>query len=400
MTELTVDSLSGGAGDARWRPAAVHPTVVQTARLFFDNRLSQAVGALLGLEQWSATLGDPVAKADSAGTMSAWMEPALLELAHPAGRLRVALDLARYPMLGSVAGNDPIAPSRSHGDNALRLAVTNILVEPVLQTFATLGLKDLKLADLYRTTPASIGQSPVAAEIPAVYVTFTRHGRVHTVMVMLDVPLLLQLQHLLDQHYAAMPLPARTAHPYLPTNIMLPGRLIIGNKTLSVATLDGLATGDVILRAASKDAFTLVPGRRNGPIRTTVAWGTPGLTRVHAQAEIDGWTLSISKDPYMTEDIDTSGSDEALTADTRDEAINVGELELPIQLEVDTIALPLSDIYALRAGYVLELPSPAQAAQVKLVTHGRTIGYAELVSVGEHLGVRILRMVQGNVPAQ
>jgi type III secretion protein Q len=169
---------------------------------------------------------------------------------------------------------------------------------------------------------------------------------------------------------------------------------------MSVATLDRLAAGDVILRAASKGVLSLVPGQRDGPICTTVAWGAPGLTRVHAQVKIDGRTFSITQDPYMTEDIDTSCSDEALTADTRDEAINVGELELPIQLEVDTIALPLSDIYALRAGYVLELPSPAQAAQVKLVTHGRTIGYAELVSVGEHLGVRILRMVQGNVPAQ
>jgi type III secretion protein Q len=45
---------------------------------------------------------------------------------------------------------------------------------------------------------------------------------------------------------------------------------------------------------------------------------------------------------------------------------------------------------------VLELQTPVAAAQLKLVTHGQTIGIGELVTVGEHLGVRILKMAHGD----
>jgi len=63
-----------------------------------------------------------------------------------------------------------------------------------------------------------------------------------------------------------------------------------------------------------------------------------------------------------------------------------------VQFEIDTLALPLSQVAALRRGYVIELDTPVTDARIKLVAHGQTIGHGELVSVGEHLGIRITGM--------
>ena len=102
----------------------------------------------------------------------------------------------------------------------------------------------------------------------------------------------------------------------------------------------------------------------------------------------------------MTDELDPVRPDDLLAPDQQSNPIDIGELDLPVQFEVDTVALPLSQLYALRPGYVLELPTPVAEAQLKLVTHGQTIGYGELVTVGDHLGIRILRMAHGDGPVQ
>ena len=70
----------------------------------------------------------------------------------------------------------------------------------------------------------------------------------------------------------------------------------------------------------------------------------------------------------------------------------IGLLDLPVQFEIDSVALPLAQLAALRPGYVIELAAPVLDTPVRLVTHGQTVGYGEIVCVGEHLGVRITRM--------
>jgi type III secretion protein Q len=137
-----------------------------------------------------------------------------------------------------------------------------------------------------------------------------------------------------------------------------------------------------------------------GAALAIAAWGTPGLIRLHAPAQFDGHTLVITKEPTMSDELDPVRADDALADDQAQNPIEIGELDLPVQFEVDTVALPLSQLCALRPGYVLELPTPVADAQLKLVTHGQTIGYGELVTVGEHLGIRILRMAHGDGPVQ
>jgi type III secretion protein Q len=58
--------------------------------------------------------------------------------------------------------------------------------------------------------------------------------------------------------------------------------------------------------------------------------------------------------------------------------------------------MPVAQLSALRAGYVLELPTAVPDARIRLVTYGQTIGFGELVSVGDHLGVRLVQLSQSH----
>ena len=72
--------------------------------------------------------------------------------------------------------------------------------------------------------------------------------------------------------------------------------------------------------------------------------------------------------------------------------IGVNELEIPINFEIETATLTVSDLASIKPGYVLELPVPARASTVRLVAYGQVVGHGELVTVGEQLGVRITQM--------
>lgn len=393
MTLPIVEPPYSLLSDVRWHPLAIKPPVARAARLFCDSRLPQALQQLVGVEDWEATLDNGHHE---------WLEPALIKLAHPKGHVSITFDLASYPALKPVVQSQSAGEAEQANTNnaqALRVAIANILIQPVLSVLAATGLGDLRLIRLERIANRETLHNSRRNDIPTIDISFTHETRRHAAMVVLDTPLLELPERFFAQFYAqtqSFQLPQE--HPWL-AHVRLPGRLIVGFRTLTISTLNRITAGDVILRAAWSDASSLVI-KGDTPPHAIAAWGTPGLLRIHAKVEISGRQLTILQDPYMTDDVDTSPGNETLTSDTRDEVINVGELELPIQLEIDTIALPLSEIYALRAGYVLELTDPVESVQVKLVTHGRTIGYAELVNVGDHLGVRILRMVQGNVPAE
>jgi len=78
--------------------------------------------------------------------------------------------------------------------------------------------------------------------------------------------------------------------------------------------------------------------------------------------------------------------------------IDINELNLPVKFELDTVSLPVVQLSALRPGYVVELPVTVNAARIRLTAYGQMIGLGELVTVGEHLGVRVLQIAHGNGP--
>ncbi|WP_025597661.1 type III secretion system cytoplasmic ring protein SctQ [Burkholderia sp. WSM2230] len=435
------------ASIAALRLRAVPPLAARVARLVCDAGTARRLQRDVAIVAWQATLE---ASADSIS--APFEQPGVLDLAHSAGAIRVLFDLAEYPALDIAALPDgSLAPTPGDAARALRIAVAGVLLEPLLKRLESLGLAGMHVTQLARGTAHAFNQ-PDTRDCAAFSVTFSLDGTRHRARVLLTAPVVDALEALHAARTARHAAGAFTAHaasqiqrsapPF--ADCIVPGRLILGSRRLPVDTLRALEPGDVLLRSlpanlrallpgceashtdeacathaaeghaahAAEGAFTHVTEGRSihataghaaplaQPASATVAWGSPGLMRVHAQVNMEGRRLSLTKEPVMTDELDPVRPDDLLAPDQHSNPIHIGELDLPVQFEVDTVALPLSQLYALRPGYVLELPTPVAEAQLKLVTHGQTIGYGELVTVGDHLGIRILRMAHGDGPVQ
>jgi type III secretion protein Q len=287
----------------------------------------------------------------------------------------------------------------SSPEEALRAAIAGVLLEPLLAHLATLGLHGVHVMRLVHGTAgfaAHDGAQPIA-------ISFTLDGRQHDVEAVLDTPIVSLVEARAAREPVAIAPVGRTSdealHDVLAQQLdcVIPGRLVLGSRRLPVDTLRALSPGDVLMRSIMSSLSSLVSDAVAQVTATAVAaWGTPGRVRLHVPVAIDGLNLSIIKEATMTDELDPARLNDTLASDATGSPVDLGELDLPVQFEVDTIALPLSQLCALRPGYVLELQTPVAAAQLKLVTHGQTIGIGELVTVGEHLGVRILKMAHGD----
>ncbi|WP_114810509.1 type III secretion system cytoplasmic ring protein SctQ [Paraburkholderia kururiensis] len=426
----------------------------RASRVLCDARTPVVLRHALGVADWQATVEGVAPRDLSAQALAASFDmPGVLELAHAAGPLHVAFDLAAHPALAIAASPARAATSASaDSDRALRTAILGVLLEPLFRRVAALGLGDLHVVRLTRGLLASDAQAAcvtlaltldgrrIVAQMaltPALVAVLEQAHAAHmTALARRGLPAMLEVGRNADES-ANVSLDAHAALRARLGELRVPGRLVLGARRLSIETLRALAPGDVLLRAFAPSLAPLLAGAaraaRNvatadgarpasgqmpaaqpafadptrpsdphtaGAALATAAWGTPGLIRLHAPAQFDGHTLVITKEPTMSDELDPVRADDALADDQAQNPIEIGELDLPVQFEVDTVALPLSQLCALRPGYVLELPTPVADAQLKLVTHGQTIGYGELVTVGEHLGIRILRMAHGDGPVQ
>jgi type III secretion protein Q len=395
----TSAASKGAMRAAKWPLRAIAPVVARTARLVCTAQVEWIAQRLPGIEAWRASVCDA-----GAGSVGAFSQPGLLELAHPAGRLFVSFDLAAYPALdiaASPARGDATMPTDA--ERALRVAVAGVMLEPLLTRLAQWGLVELRVVRLVRD-PREQAARPGFARID---LSFSFDGRTHAAIVDIAPPLLPLLETLHAKHgECAAQAALQAIHAGAPRQPILahcriPGRIVLGAKRLPIETLRALAPGDVLLRALASTLAPLVAGAAQHAAASAIAaWGTPGLTRLHAPVTIDKHTLLIANEPTMNDKISPPDPGDSLAPDQQDSPIDIGELDLPVQFEVDTVALPLSQLYALRPGYVLELSTPVAEAQLKLVAHGQTIGYGELVTVGEHLGIRILRMAHTDGPIQ
>lgn len=378
---------------------AISPLVARTARLVCNAQSASIAQRLPGIDAWQACAHDA-----GAASFDRFEEPGLLELAHSAGRIFVTFDLAAYPALDIAAWparGGTAAPADA--ERALRVAVAGVILEPLLARLSTLGLGDLRVVRLTRDAR----EIATRADLARIDLSFTLDGRAHAAFVAID-PALLPLLESLHASQAARAVQAALQSPDALSpgqttlaDCLVPGRIVLGARRLSIETLRALAPGDVLLRSLASTLSPLVTGAAEHAAASAVAaWGTPGLARLHAPVTIDKHTLLIVKEPTMTDKSYPADSGDSLASNQQESPIDIGELDLPVQFEVDTVALPLSQLYALRPGYVLELSTPVAEAQLKLVTHGQTIGYGELVTVGEHLGIRILKMAHGDGPIQ
>ncbi len=72
------------------------------------------------------------------------------------------------------------------------------------------------------------------------------------------------------------------------------------------------------------------------------------------------------------------------------------ELPVTVSVELAKLRIPLEQLMTLAPGKTMELPISTPST-VSLTVHGQTIGYAELVSLGDTLGLRVIKI---SSPAQ
>jgi len=169
----------------------------------------------------------------------------------------------------------------------------------------------------------------------------------------------------------------RTAHAAWRTSMRLGGSVTVARRPLAIAVLRTLKKGDVVV----------LPHEGTGleGARATLRLGPSGGRRPTAVGSIQGNSLVIEGGIEMLDD-------EQEPIDGGD-ADSLGELELPVRFEIETVSVPLAQLEAIAPGYVVELGMPATDAKLRLVSCGQVIGHAELVNVGGRLGARITRMV-------
>lgn len=272
-----------------------------------------------------------------------------------AARLQLQFDSGSLEL--RIAARGGLAPLLNEADDALRAAIAGVLLNDFLHAFAALGLGTAEVVALERCADA--------ADRLEVGITL---GGIDAIAETASPMLLAALQTAVAALATPSPLPAWLGALRLST------RLRIGQRTATATLLQALRPGDVLLHALAPAPV------RNGEL----LWGIPGGAVLRAPVALNLQQIILETAPAMQHDMPELDA----TSSTTD----VAALELPVHLEVDQLALPVSVLSGLQPGQILELSVPVDQADIRLVVYGQTIGIGRLLAVGEHLGVQILSM--------
>ncbi|KVT54411.1 type III secretion system cytoplasmic ring protein SctQ [Burkholderia ubonensis] len=379
--ELEPDTAAPRGIDAALPLPACSAFDAALARIVADARLAAWLARFPALSGWRAATDE----------RPRFERPGVLDLRWNSATARIAIDLAAFPALDVVAA--PALDARGDASVSLRTALASALLAPLVAAFAAAGLDGVTIGGL-RAAP------PAALDATRCVLSFALDG----------APLRCAL---LD---ASMPwldaLAARLRGERLPdaagqlARVRLPGRVRLGSRRLPLAVLRSLRPGDVLLDLAP----AALGAARAGPLHAW--WGARRAMQWHATVLIEGTTMTMIETPDTADDLDEpivagglpTDSPADSPADSRadppdddapgaaPEPADLGDVDLPVHVEIDTLSLSIAELAALRPGYVLELPLAARDVPVRLVAYGQAIGGGRLVAVGAHLGVRIDRM--------
>ncbi|MEO6921863.1 MAG: type III secretion system cytoplasmic ring protein SctQ [Collimonas sp.] len=308
--------------------------------------------------------------------------PATLRLDSAYGVLTARIDLAGYPALEAIALDS---------NRQRNTALANLWLAPLLEKLAANGYPQPTVAELVLADESTPPQG-LAFEFR--HTSADTCSEITDAAVIVDLPLSLAM--LLERRWLAV----TGAIQALPV-LSLPTHLRLRSRNCSQALLASLRCGDILLgwqprgnhvRGASIDNVTL-------------RWGVGNGWCASAQASVAAHTITLENKPMTTTynlDNDLPAEQEVGRAGEAGETgeaapqIDVGQLEIPVHLEIVTLNLPIAQIAALEPGCILELPVPVDDAQIRLVSHGQVLAFGELVAVGGQLGLQIHRMAERN----
>ncbi|KWD82846.1 type III secretion system cytoplasmic ring protein SctQ [Burkholderia ubonensis] len=375
--ELEPDTAAPRGIDAALPLPACSAFDAALARIVADARLAAWLARFPALSGWRAATDE----------QPRFERPGVLELRWHGAAARVAIDLAAFPALDVVAA--PALDARGDASVSLRTALASALLAPLVAAFAAAGLDGVTIGGL-RAAP------PAAFDATRCVLSFALDG----------APLRCALLDASMPWLDALAARLRGERPPdaagLLARVRLPGRVRLGSRRLPLAVLRSLRPGDVLLDLAP----AALGAARAGPLHAW--WGARRATQWHATVLIEGTTMTMIETPDTADDLDEpivagdlpAGSPADSPADPPDddapdvapEPADLGDVDLPVHVEIDTLSLSIAELAALRPGYVLELPLAARDVPVRLVAYGQAIGGGRLVAVGAHLGVRIDRM--------
>ncbi|WP_423760240.1 type III secretion system cytoplasmic ring protein SctQ [Burkholderia sp. NLJ2] len=350
----------------------------------FDTRIGALAASVPGLASCNVTVVDNLLV-----FINRLVDAAVIELSigAPGGAIAfsvfVAIDLDAHPDLDIAAypeRDNACTRTATSEEMAMRRTIAGILLEPLVKCLDHFGLPSPCVVSVTRRCAAE--RADDWAGQPAVGLSLAFDER------RIDCAISLPMRgyDIVDTLLRTLPAARRPA-------LVIPGALIIGVRTLSVDTLNALEAGDVLLRSLFPhfDATLFSTDMPVTESRCAVAaWGARGHIRIQVAVRIHDESFVIEKEFSMSEEVSQASA--GIDVASHEEPTRIGELELPVQFEIDTVSLPIEQLSVLEPGYVIELPTAVRDAQLKLVVHGQTVGYGELVAVGEHLGVRIIRM--------
>ncbi|TCW83861.1 YscQ/HrcQ family type III secretion apparatus protein [Burkholderia sp. SRS-46] len=367
--ELEPDAAAPDGVDAALPLPACSPFDAALARIVADARLAAWLARFPTLSGWRVTMDE----------RPRFERPGVLDLRLNGATARVALDLAAFPALDAVAA--PALDARGDASVSLRTALASALLAPLVAAFAAAGLGDVTIGGLRAAHPAALDAARCV-------LSFALDG----------APLRCALLDAQAPWLDALAARLRGEGPgdaaRLHARVRLPGRVRLGSRALPLAVLRSLRPGDVLLDMVPAALGTA----QAGPLHAW--WGARRATQWHATVLIEGTTMTMTEMPDTADDLDepiVAGDQPAAAPDDDTLAVppgpaDLGAVDLPVHVEIDTLSLSIAELAALRPGYVLELPLAARDVPVRLVAYGQAIGGGRLVAVGAHLGVRIDRM--------
>lgn len=173
---------------------------------------------------------------------------------------------------------------------------------------------------------------------------------------------------LIDSNFSSMPLTLR---------------INIGSTSLSLEEWEEADTGDfILLERCSYDAAA-----NKGTAILTLG-STPLFDVRIKEGQMKLLEYALTQEDYtMSEEDDETPSSEL----DEEGLLPSGKVPLQITVEVGRVKMPLEQITKLKPGNVLEL-GMSRAADVSLVVGGKKIAKGELVTLGEAIGVKILKI--------
>lgn len=288
----------------------------------------------------------------------------------PTHALELGLGLERMTLNVAEEALPSLKVAATLPDHALREALCNLILAPYLES-----------ASRVFNTPVTL--LPPSPDSPPVKTTNNNPQDTLSVMIRntkdqscYDFTLkshtdLASLEH---QH-ASSPIRWDTRFEH----IRLPGKIIIGEARYHSKLLRSLRADDILLDCfhGMKADFTEIES-------VQIYWGYPRGVHLKANARIKDNAISLTDRPFITENPSSYSGDTFME--------NMQDLELPVQLELDSLALSLGQLESMMPGQVLELPVSVSNAQIRIMSYGQNLGTGKLVAVGDNLGLQILHM--------